>query len=80
MKYNVYAMRDELQDDFGTPIIDVNDDTAKRNFRYGIASSKDVRLFAPYDFALYRIGSYDSATGVIESEPAVLIDRGVKRD
>lgn len=79
MKYGVYCMRDEVAQTFGTPVIDVNDDAARRNFRFGIENSKDIRSFAPEDFALYKIGEYDDVEGVIRSSVPVLIERGVKR-
>lgn len=64
MKYPVYAIKD-LKADFLSPMIDVNDDTAKRNFAQTVNSNTGIIGFAPADFALYRLGEFDSRLGKI---------------
>lgn len=63
---NVYAMRDSMQG-FLQPTFDLNDNLAKRNFTFAL-TRKDTLLYArKQDFDLFKIGSYDSDTGLLTS-------------
>lgn len=64
MIYNVFAVRDNKVG-FLTPTIDVNKDSAIRNFRH--AFMRDDTLFHTHakDFDLFLIGSFDSDSGII---------------
>lgn len=64
MKYSVYAVRDK-KIGFLQPMLDANDQSAMRNFAYGINNSDQISNFAPKDFDLYKIGEFDSDTGKI---------------
>lgn len=67
MLYNVYSIRD-VKTGFMTPTIEVNDDTAIRNFSHAVVNSDNILFSFAKDFALYRIGSFDSDSGVLSSE------------
>ncbi|WGL31333.1 nonstructural protein [Dipodfec virus UOA04_Rod_939] len=67
MIYGVYAMRD-VKVGFLTPSVDVNDQTAVRNFVHAVVNSESVLYSHAKDFALYRIGSYDSDMGTLEPQ------------
>lgn len=64
MMYGVYAMRD-AKVGFLTPSVDVNDDSAIRNFTHAVVNSDSILYSHAKDFALYRIGSYDSDAGTL---------------
>lgn len=63
MLYNVYAIYDKTAEEFGPPVVAVNDGIAKRWYRnQGIPESiKD-------EYQLHMIGTYDSKTGDIIPE------------
>lgn len=64
MNYNLYAMRDNLVG-FLSPMVDDNDESAKRNFALMIQNSNGVLGFRPKDFDLFKIGSFDTKTGIV---------------
>lgn len=68
MIVNVYAMRD-VKTGFLTPSFDSNDETAIRNFSHAVINSDSIIFSFAQDFSLYRIGSYDSDTGILSPEP-----------
>ncbi len=75
MKLGVYVMRD-ARTTYMQPTFDMNDASAIRNFEHAL-SQKDSLLFShPEDYSLYRIGSYDAETGVIDSEVGKLLCDG----
>lgn len=66
MKYVVVAIRDEMTG-FFSPQCEVNESTAARNFEHAVVSHPDSLFFThPADYGLYRIGEFDSDTGVME--------------
>lgn len=69
MKYNLYAIRDSKANYFWQPQPDLNDAVAKRGFAMMINSSdlKSITGFAPGDFDLYNIGTFDSDSGIVEA-------------
>lgn len=76
MKYGVYSYRDN-KNWFGQPILEQNDESAIRGFSYAINHRDSVMNFAPSDFDLYKIGSFDTEKGVLEPEqPIVLVVSG----
>lgn len=76
MKMSMYAIRD-IHVGFMTPQLDTNDETAKRNFAYGINNNPGIIGFRPADFDLYRIAEFDSDSGRIEPiSPLVFVVNG----
>lgn len=68
MIFGLYAIRD-LLNGYLPPMADSNDDTARRNFTIAMtANAADDFGVSPKDFDLYRIGSYDTDTGLITSD------------
>lgn len=67
MKFYIYAIQDKKVG-FMQPITDVSDQSAMRNFSYGV-NSGGIMNYSPKDFDLYRIGSFDSDKGTIEPCP-----------
>lgn len=71
MIYNVYAIRD-FKTGFLTPTLDQNDAAAARNFEHAVLVNQDSLFFShPEDYALYRVGSYDTECGKILPEMPV---------
>lgn len=65
MIYGIYSIRD-FKTGFLSPTVDVNDFAAVRNFEHAVLNSEQSLFFShPEDYALYRIGSIDTDTGVI---------------
>lgn len=76
MKYPIYSYRD-IKSGFGSPVVDQSDVTAIRGFSYAINGSNGIMNFSPSDFDLYKIGTFDSDTGVIVPETVpILIANG----
>lgn len=65
MVYGIYSIRDNLVG-FMSPVVDVNENTARRNFARAVNQADSALDFSPNDFDLYKLGSFDDQTGVIE--------------
>lgn len=65
MRYPLYAIRD-LKGEFYSPRMEQNEASAKRNFAMMVNTEQTIINFAPQDFELYMIGSYDASTGTLE--------------
>lgn len=66
MTYGVYGYRDN-KFAFGPIWMDQNDEVAQRGFAFMINNREGIFNFAPADFDLFKIGTFDSETGQIES-------------
>lgn len=76
MKYPVYAVRD-VHVGFNSPMTDLNDNVAKRNFSMAINNPNNgVMNFSPKDYDLYKIGEFDTESGVVDSfsVPVLLVN------
>lgn len=67
MVYNVYCVRDRRLG-FLTPIVEVNDEIATRNFFHSVVNSEDVLGSFCTDFSLYCLGQFDNDAGVFISK------------
>lgn len=78
----VYSVRDEVAQRFGPIVQDINDDTARRNFRASMSHlSDESRTFDASDYALYRVGSFDDILGDFRPETSpTLIERGARNE
>lgn len=75
MVMQIYSVRD-VNVGFNSPFVETNDDVAIRGFSYAVNNS-DIMGFAPKDFDLYCIGSFDTANGMIEcTYPPILVVHG----
>lgn len=76
MIYGVYSMFDS-KTGFLTPTVDINDDSAIRNFAHAVSNSDGILYSFAQDFQLYKIGTFDSDTAVIQqASPTVLLITG----
>lgn len=62
--FNIYAVKDELTNNFMQPTFIESDKEALRLFTYQV-NNIDQWKFNSEDFSLYKIGTYDQATGTI---------------
>lgn len=68
MVYGVYSIRD-VKTGFMTPSMDVNDDSAARNFYHAVVKSEGILFTYSSDFALYKLADFDSDSGSISPLP-----------
>lgn len=75
MKYGVYVIRDQ-RTSFMTPTFDFNDQSAIRNFEHAMGQANSLMNSHSEDYSVYRIGTYDTSTGMIVSEesPVLVVD------
>lgn len=77
MKLPIFSYRDRLAG-FGSPILDISEQTAIRGFSMKMNNPDSMENFSPKDFELYKIGIFDADTGKITPEEIpVLICEGV---
>uniref|UniRef100_A0AAU8AX40 Nonstructural protein n=2 Tax=unclassified Microvirus TaxID=338099 RepID=A0AAU8AX40_9VIRU len=69
MKLKIYAIRD-LKTCFMTPVVEMNDPSAVRNFEHAVLEGNSLMHSHPGDYALYALGTYDNETGNLECWPA----------
>lgn len=72
--FNLYAIKDSLNG-YGTISVDSNDDVATRNFAFAVSSG--ILSFAASDYSLFRIGTYNIASGRVEACEPVFITNGI---
>lgn len=71
---SVYAIRD-VKTNWLDPFIEVSDDAAIRGFKYALSNGDGLFGFSPEDFTLYKVGTFDTASGAITgSLPAFVFD------
>lgn len=66
MKYGLYSIRDLLTGFTGVSV-DINDASARRNFAHAVNRSDSLFNSHPEHYVLYKVGEFDSETGVIIS-------------
>lgn len=78
MVYRLYSVRD-VQVGFNSPMTDINDNVAIRNFSYAINNPNNgIMNFEPRDYDLYCIGEFNTDTGLIDHFPVPeLITKGI---
>lgn len=87
MKKNVYTLRDLCVGYTGV-ILDDNDVSAIRGFKYALQNPDSIMFASPKDFSLMKIGEFDCDTGIITALPnpelvmegIKLVERGVVND
>lgn len=64
MKYGIYAMKD-AKTTFMPVQVDLNDDSARRNFAYAVNQPDSMLSAYPNDYALFKLGEFDNESGEI---------------
>lgn len=72
MNYGLFSVKDELTSHFLAPVMMLNEDEAKRQFKSQV---NNIQLWKdnPSDFSLYKLGSFDEDTGEILYKPEKII-------
>ena len=65
---HVYALFDKAANTYTNITVDVNDDTAKRNFAFAVSQSVQLQFFTKY-YELRRIADINLKTGIIVTLP-----------
>lgn len=69
MTYPIYSIRD-IKTGYLQPTIDMNDDSAIRNFEHAVNNTESLFFTHSSDYSLYKLGMFDTETGEI-----VVIDK-----
>lgn len=64
MLFEMYAIKD-CKSGYLQPSCDVNKDVAVRNFAQAVQAGNGLLGFAPEDFELYKVGTYDTDSAVL---------------
>lgn len=76
MKYGIYSVRDRLTG-FFQPTVEVNDQSAYRNFEHVILSGDSLMSSHSADYDLAKIGWFDSDSGRIDAiDPVEIVCTG----
>lgn len=67
MIYGVYAIKD-AKTSFMPCNVDYNDASAIRNFEHAVMAPDSLMRSHSADYTLYRLGSYNTETGIIVSK------------
>ena len=73
MKYYIYAIRDNVADNFTLPIFSRSDEEMVRNIAYNLNQSESIMTVNAVDYDLYRIGTFDDEDGSVVSMQHVLV-------
>lgn len=78
MKYGIYCVRD-VKTGYLSPILDTNDETAKRNFMTQVKNAEinPTMFFNKSDFSLYKLAEFDTVDGsiiLLNDSPRHLVD------
>lgn len=84
MEYIVCSIRDEVSENFLDLNLELNENAAIRNFKHAekISMEQQKGLFYTNasDFALYKLGSFDSASGSFTPAVPCILCRGGRAD
>lgn len=69
MIYGIFCIRD-VKTGYMTPTVDLNVDSAIRNFAHSLSVSPSVITSFSRDFDLYNLGNFDSDSGLVSPLPA----------
>lgn len=76
MIYGLYSIRD-VKTGFMTPVMEVNDAAATRNFYHSVQNSEGILYTFAQDFFLYRIAEFNAETAqVVPLVPIVQVASG----
>jgi len=68
MEINIYSVLDKKAKVYNNPQFLINDAVAERTFRTVVNDKESLVSKYPEDYALYRIGTFDPATGILTPE------------
>lgn len=74
MKFKLYAIKDELKG-FEAPMMMENDNEATRTLKILANTPDNMVCLSAEDYSIYRVGEYDTKTGIIAAEQPELVAR-----
>ena len=72
MKYNLYAIKDNVLGAYQTPIPAQNDAVMERNLKIALMNPNSPLRLQKDSLSVYKLGSFDDATGELKSDIKVL--------
>ena len=75
MIINVYSIRD-ARVGYGNPFVQPNDDVALRTMRSLLVDPQSEFSRSPKDYSIWRVGTFDTDTGIIDSLIPEMLSRG----
>lgn len=78
MIYEAYSMKDTKAGSFGIPFFKLNQNLAQRDFVTLIKQADGIMKQFPADFELWKVGSWDDQTGIMNGGIPVYIMNGVE--
>lgn len=78
MEVRIYSVLDVKADEFGPVFLNANDRLAERTVLESCRGGQSLLSQYPEDFILYRIGSFDTSTGLLKGEDRPVIVLAVK--
>ena len=69
----IYSIFDKKAQEYNAPFVEVTDATAIRAIQDVVSNGEHPFSKFSEDYELVKLGSYDSATGIIEMDPMDLI-------
>lgn len=79
MIFGVYSIKD-LKTGFLPVTIEYNDNSAIRNFEHACASAESLFYTHPGDYQLWKLGTFNSDTGELNTDEKFLCDAPKKGD
>ena len=76
MLIEIYAIRDTASEGFARPFFFQSEAMAVRSFCAAMTGGDEAMASNPDDFTLYRIGSYNDESGIIEGHDPVRVITG----
>ena len=73
MIYGFYSIKD-LKTGYLPPEVNINDLAACRNFEHACSRTETLFYTHPGDYQLWKLGTFDTDTGVTVSDPKFLMD------
>lgn len=73
MTYPVYCIRDAVLDAFEPPFVALHDAAASRSFRNLLADEKSSYYVNSADYSLWRVGEFDTVSGLTAVPPVRLM-------
>lgn len=72
MRIGFYCVKDDLLG-YQSPFCSMNDEAAKRDFSMMIKREGTIFNVHPENFNLYRLGTFDSESGIVDNKNEFLI-------
>lgn len=79
MIYGMYSVKD-LKTGYLPPTFDMNDLSAMRNFEHACMNEESLFFTHPSDYQLFKVGSFDTESGDIETEIVFLMDAPSRKE